>query len=132
MAHPLLFDGTWLQQGKYESAEAFYQQVLAGTGGAAAGSSKVRHSYRISSSEISSAFSITFSCRIAADSFLSYFMLKKSGNIRFRYSGTVKFMLIGQTVQTKMAHSVMTGEQSKQDLQCSLFCICLLLAIGQL
>ena len=47
MAHPLLFDGTWLQQGKYESAEAFYQQVLAGTGGAAAaGTSKVRYSER--------------------------------------------------------------------------------------
>ena len=31
MAHPLLFDGTWLQQNKYEAAEAFYQRVLAGT-----------------------------------------------------------------------------------------------------
>ncbi|XP_053379732.1 elongation factor 1-delta-like isoform X2 [Mercenaria mercenaria] len=33
MTHPLLFDGTWAQQWKYESAEAFYQQVLAGTSG---------------------------------------------------------------------------------------------------
>ena len=31
MAHPLLFDSTWLQQGKFEAAEAFYQQILAGT-----------------------------------------------------------------------------------------------------
>ena len=35
MAHPLLFDNVWLQQGKFESAEAYYQQVLAGTGRAA-------------------------------------------------------------------------------------------------
>jgi len=38
MAHPLLFDGTWAQQWKYESAEAYYQQVLAGTGGVSAAS----------------------------------------------------------------------------------------------
>ena len=31
MAQPLMFDGTWLQQGKYESAEARYQKFLAGT-----------------------------------------------------------------------------------------------------
>ena len=31
MAQPVMFDGTWLQQGKYESAEARYQKFLAGT-----------------------------------------------------------------------------------------------------
>ncbi|XP_052284756.1 elongation factor 1-delta-like isoform X2 [Dreissena polymorpha] len=30
MTHPLLFDGTWAQQWKYESAEAFYQEVVSG------------------------------------------------------------------------------------------------------
>jgi len=32
---PLLFDCTWSQQWKYESAEAYYQAVLAGSAGAA-------------------------------------------------------------------------------------------------
>lgn len=35
VAQPLLYDCTWAQQWKYESAEAYYQQVLAGTTGAA-------------------------------------------------------------------------------------------------
>ncbi|WAR15015.1 EF1D-like protein [Mya arenaria] len=37
MAHPLLFDSTWTQQWKYESAEAYYQQVLSGASGSPAG-----------------------------------------------------------------------------------------------
>ncbi|KAL4221687.1 Cytochrome P450 2C8 [Mactra antiquata] len=42
MSHPLLFDATWTQQWKYESAEAFYQQVLAGTGGQTAATQETK------------------------------------------------------------------------------------------
>ncbi|XP_060578120.1 elongation factor 1-delta-like isoform X2 [Ruditapes philippinarum] len=49
MAHPLLFDGTWTQQWKYESAEAFYQQVLSGTGGAQSQGTNVSHGSNLKS-----------------------------------------------------------------------------------